>query len=240
MQLTSNIYLVGSGEIGLSDGGDCHVYLVDGGSELALIDAGCGSEDSHAALLSNIESHGLDLKKLTSIILTHSHSDHARGAHLFRDKGCRIFAPEDERGFIEAGWDGLAACNVDVGVNHHDRIRVGTLELTALTVPSHSEASTAYLLATPNHRSLFVGDILFFNGVIGLINHPGSELSNYRKYIERLGELKIDALLPAHSLFTLAGGQKHIDLAIRNVTTDPFVPSSIGQLGISFRRPGDY
>ncbi|MFO1541441.1 MAG: hypothetical protein ACKOTZ_13530 [Chloroflexota bacterium] len=44
MQLTERIHLVGSGVwgFGLTDRADCHVYLVDGGTEAALIDAGAG------------------------------------------------------------------------------------------------------------------------------------------------------------------------------------------------------
>lgn len=44
MKLTDNVYLVGSGEIGLTNQYDCHVYLIDGGSDAVLIDAGVGIE----------------------------------------------------------------------------------------------------------------------------------------------------------------------------------------------------
>ena len=47
MQLTVDIvHLVGSGQSGfsLTDPLDCHVYLLDGGSELALIDTGVGRD----------------------------------------------------------------------------------------------------------------------------------------------------------------------------------------------------
>ena len=38
MKLCERIYLVGSGQLGLSDTGDSHVYLIDGEQELALDD----------------------------------------------------------------------------------------------------------------------------------------------------------------------------------------------------------
>lgn len=44
MKITDNIFLVGSSQIGLSHSSDCSVYLIDGGNELALIDAGVGIE----------------------------------------------------------------------------------------------------------------------------------------------------------------------------------------------------
>jgi hypothetical protein len=39
MQLTRRVYLVGSGSTGLSltHDSDCHVYLIDGGTELAVV-----------------------------------------------------------------------------------------------------------------------------------------------------------------------------------------------------------
>ncbi len=44
MKLTNDVYLVGGGDYGfnLTHRLDCHTYLVDGGGELALIDAGFG------------------------------------------------------------------------------------------------------------------------------------------------------------------------------------------------------
>ena len=44
MRLTPDVCLVGGGMFGfgLTSPGDCHVYLLDGGDELVLIDAGIG------------------------------------------------------------------------------------------------------------------------------------------------------------------------------------------------------
>ena len=44
MRLTENIYLVGGGDYGLnlSHRLDCNTYVIDGGDELALVDAGFG------------------------------------------------------------------------------------------------------------------------------------------------------------------------------------------------------
>ena len=57
MQITERIYLVGSGSAGfsLTFHSDCHIYLVDGGAELALIDAGVGP--GRDDILQNIRSH---------------------------------------------------------------------------------------------------------------------------------------------------------------------------------------
>lgn len=232
MRLTEHIYLVASGEVGISDPGDCHTYLIDGGTEYALIDSGCGSERSIDAMLQNIERDGLDPKRLRQVILTHWHFDHAGGARALRDRfGCRVFAPAGERALVEAGRASIPACPVDVAVNDGDRIEVGAYTLLAYCLPSHSEAITAYQLDTPEGRALFVGDIVFTNGVIGLLNSPGSDLAKFRENLPRLAGLKVDSLLCGHMLFAVGDGQRHIDVAIRNVRKMT-VPFSVGQFGV--------
>lgn len=232
MKLTEHIYLVGSGEAGLSDPRDCHAYLVDGGGEYALVDTGCGSERSIAAMLSTMERDGLDPALLRTIVLTHWHFDHAGGASTFRDRfRCRVYAPAGERALIEAGRPNIPACPVDVAVEDGDRVRVGEFELIAHCLPSHSESTTAYQLDTPEGRALFVGDIVFTNGVIGLLNSPGSDLAKFRENLPKLEGLDVDSLLPGHMLFAVGQGQRHIDIAIRNVRKMT-VPFSVGQFGV--------
>ena len=84
MKLCDQIYLVGSGNqgIGISDDYDCHVYLIDGGDELALVDAGGGLDVG--PILENIRHDGLDPSRVRHLLLTHAHFDHAGGAAQLR------------------------------------------------------------------------------------------------------------------------------------------------------------
>ena len=84
MRLTPRLYLAGSGEVGLSDPNDCHIYLLDGGGEYALFDAGCGTERSIAGILGTMARERLDPARLRTVILTHHHFDHAAGTRYFR------------------------------------------------------------------------------------------------------------------------------------------------------------
>src|SRR5680860_915651 len=80
VRITDEVYVVGGGvanAFGLSDDPDCHVYLVDGGDELALIDCGMASGDSPRRILDNVRAEGLDPAKIGKIIVTHYHMDHA-------------------------------------------------------------------------------------------------------------------------------------------------------------------
>jgi glyoxylase-like metal-dependent hydrolase (beta-lactamase superfamily II) len=240
MRLHPRIYLVGSGELGLSDSWDCHVYVVDGGGELALIDAGGGRPTSYAMIRRNLLDDGLDPAQIRHIILTHSHTDHARGASGWRaELGAQVYLPEIERTYLEGGEAGMIPCVVDVGLHHGDRIAVGDLTLQTIQVPGHSSGICAFLLEVDGCRALFAADIVFQNGLIGLINHAGSEMASYREYLPRLANLQIDALLPGHLLFTVRNGQQHIDRALEQIRRG-FVPLSIGQLDVIFRSPADY
>jgi glyoxylase-like metal-dependent hydrolase (beta-lactamase superfamily II) len=240
MRLHSRIYLVGSGEMGLSDTWDCHIYLVSGGDEVALIDAGGGRPHSFEMIRRNLMDDGVEIGKIRHIILTHAHTDHARGAAGWRKElGARVYLPEVERPLLESAEGSNIPCSVDVALAHGDTIQVGDLTLQTIQVPGHSVGSCAYLVEISGYRVLFAGDILFANGVIGLINHPGSEMAAYRAYLPRLANLGVDALLPGHLLPTLRRGQAHIDLALRGVQGN-FVPMCIGQLEAIFRSPDDY
>src|SRR5262249_18816294 len=84
MKLSERIHLVGSGAMGfdLTDPLDCHVYLIDGGDELALIDAGAGV--GAEAIVENVRAGSLDPAGIRHLILTHGHGDHAGGAAKLR------------------------------------------------------------------------------------------------------------------------------------------------------------
>jgi glyoxylase-like metal-dependent hydrolase (beta-lactamase superfamily II) len=239
MRLSSGVHLVGSGEIGLSDAWDAHVYLLDGGEELALIDAGCGQRDSIGRILSNMRDDGIDPRRLRKILLTHWHPDHAGGAARWRAHlaGVQVHASAVERSIVErASEPGLEPCAVDVPLAHDAEISVGALRVRVIEVAGHSSGSLCYLVDLPAGRALFTGDVVFMNGILGLLNHPDSQLEQYRASFSRLAGLGVDLLLPGHMLFFVRDGQRHIDLAAEALRGG-FVPYSVGQLGMDFRPP---
>jgi glyoxylase-like metal-dependent hydrolase (beta-lactamase superfamily II) len=240
VRLTRGVHLVGSGEIGLSDPWDAHVYLLDGGSELALVDAGCGQRDSVDRMLANVREDGLDTARITTLLLTHWHPDHSGGAATLRERlapRLRVHAPAAEQATIEGALQpGLNACAVDVPLVHAQEVQVGSLRVRAIEVPGHSSGSMCYLVHVPDGGALFSGDVVFMNGILGLLNHPDSHLDQYRTSFERLVSLEVEMLFPGHMLFFLRGARRHIDRAAQALQSG-FVPYSVGQLGIDFLPP---
>ena len=82
MKLSPDVHVVGGGRFGFGISGplDCHVYLLDGGTELALIDPGLGLAGDFDQVLANIRDDGLDPRRIRKIILTHYHCDHVGAA----------------------------------------------------------------------------------------------------------------------------------------------------------------
>lgn len=234
MQIGKHVYLVGSDEFGLSYPIDCSCYLIDGGSELALVDTGLGPGVSDIA--TNIKEAGFRLEALRHILITHAHIGHFGGADELRAlTGAKVWAPalgasamEQVRndpsirlnfkfGRYPSSFD-PRPCRVDAVFDDGDRITVGAIEIDVIRTQGHTKDSTCFLFHDGDKRVLCTGDTVFYAGKIGLINLEGCSMSDYRRDIQKLADLQVDVLLPGHGVFVLRGGQKHIRRAIRKLS----------------------
>lgn len=233
MRLTSEVYLIGSGAggFGLTDPGDCHVYAVDGGEEIAIIDAGLGRAPEQ--LLAVLRDDGLEPARVGAIILTHAHGDHSGGLAALRElTGARVYVPaeavpwvvaadEDKISLTAARAAGIypadfrwRPCPVDVAVADGDVIPVGRLSLRAIETPGHCRGHCAYLFDGATGRHLLAGDLIFWGGRIVLQNIWDCSIQELAASLEKLAGLAVDGLLPGHGQVLLRGGQEHIDQAL--------------------------
>jgi glyoxylase-like metal-dependent hydrolase (beta-lactamase superfamily II) len=235
MRLTENIYLVGGGDYGmnLSHRLDCNTYVIDGGSELALVDAGFGPGTEE--IIENIRRDGLDPARITQIIITHYHADHAGGcAPMQRATGAAVLAPVEaaptirvadadqiglnwakQFGFYPAEYQ-WEPCAVDGEFKDGDILTVGTLNVTALATPGHCMGHYCLLLRGNDRVSLFSSDCVFWGGAIILQNVADANLQQYAASMNKLAALEFDALLPGHLTVSLKNGKRHVEIAARD------------------------
>ena len=245
MRLNGFTYLVGSGRNGfdLTDPTDCHVYLLDGGTEAALVD--CGAGLSVSKIVENVKGSGVPWERVRYVILTHSHADHAGGALELRQRyGLQVIASkktaqrlaedaEPDGGLemgIKAGWYPrdyrLNPCPVDWTVEEGFRIQVGSLTLEVMETPGHSPDHISLLIQKDGLTHLFGGDLLFHGGKVALLSSPDCHWQDYIASLRRLRQVRIDALYPWHNLITLQYAQRHVVKAnqyLDNLSVPPSV-----------------
>ncbi len=224
MHVTEHVYLVGRGSWGgyepISGGGDCNIYLIAGGSELALVDVGIGP--NFARVWSNIKKTGFDPKGLASVLMTHTHWDHVRAlpelrkrskarvhAHRYSAQAVRELHPHLGAGPAAKELGAARArrlFRIDRVVKEGDAIEVGDLTIGVLELPGHTPDGLGYLLTIGKKRVLFSGDTAIGDqgrskGCIGWLDvHWGSDIPTFSRTLSRLCRRRIDVLCPGHGL----------------------------------------
>jgi glyoxylase-like metal-dependent hydrolase (beta-lactamase superfamily II) len=118
-------------------------------------------------------------------------------------------------------------------VEDGDTVPLEGFALQAIRVRGHSADSFAYSFEHAGKRCLISADIVFYGGVIGLINTADSNMNGYKEDLPKLAELAVDVLLPGHGLFTVSNGQIHIDAALKQIGNG-FIPRAVGQGDLIF------
>jgi len=231
MEIIEDIHVVGGGihGIGLTHKLDSNVYLIDGGDEIALIDAGVGVEPER--ILEEIIKKGFRKDKISKLFLTHAHLDHSGGAAYLKKKlNVEILASAKEAPYLENGDEeaiGLTKAkksgiypdqyklsSVKVGdwLDGYEEKSVGKYFVKVIPTPGHSRGSLSFMIRNHKKKILFTGDAVALGGYISLQNLPDSSLTEYEEGINNLNNLDIDSLFPSHYGFTINYGQYHIDL----------------------------
>lgn len=222
----TSVYMVGGGGVGLSHPCDSHVYLIENGGEAALIDAGSGIDPRQ--MRERIVEDGIELRRIKTIILTHSHWDHGRGAAWWvAETGARLAVhklgvPTLEHelwpnSHVERHGAVSRAVTVDQPLDDGDEIRVGAIVLKVIHTPGHSDDSISLYAQLDEHAILFGGDTCFAEGGHGTVN-ADTDFRAYRASVRRLDALKVDVLFPGHKHFVLSRAFAHISLLERKMS----------------------
>jgi glyoxylase-like metal-dependent hydrolase (beta-lactamase superfamily II) len=227
--LTPRIHRVAGED--LTDELDCHVYLLDGGGELALVDAGGGRAPER--VLDGVRAAGFDPGDITRMFLTHAHGDHAAGtAPLARRlDGITVCAAPSAAEAVTAGDD--AAASVDVarvaGLYPADFtlepwpcegslvdgavVAIGEVTLQVIDTPGHCRGHVALLLEADGRRDLLAGDAVFDGGRVALQPIHDCDLGELTATLRRLRGLALDGLFAGHGTPVTANAQAHVELA---------------------------
>lgn len=247
MRLNEQIWIVASGDsgFGLSHPADCTVYLIDGGTESALIDTGSGLDIE--IIEKNIEKTGHNLKDIKKIFLTHGHGDHAGGAwKLSQDCGARIFALEETASYVSQGDKNALSINAAIAAGIYEEnfpfhacqvtplrdgqiIQVGELEIEAIRSEGHCIGHSCYLTAIHKKTVLFSGDSVYYGGKISLQAIWDCNLGAYVKTCLRLAKIRPEVFLPAHGGIAMGRGYLHIDKAAETIKTLGIPKNTIGE-----------
>jgi glyoxylase-like metal-dependent hydrolase (beta-lactamase superfamily II) len=228
LRLSERIALVGSGQFGLqlTHPLDCHVYLLDGGGEYALIDAGAGTAPER--IVEQIELHRVTMDQIKFLLLTHVHGDHAAGAAYFHKAyGIPVVASEEAAPWLETADSEktsiapaiaagvyppdfhFPACPVARTVREGDTIAVGDIELAVLETPGHSRGHIGFWFVEGSKVTLFAGDSLFAGGKVVIQNIWDCSIPDYARTMEKIHSLRIDALFSGHGTFLLQKAHEH-------------------------------
>jgi glyoxylase-like metal-dependent hydrolase (beta-lactamase superfamily II) len=201
IEVCPRVFQVGGN--GLSAPEDCCVYLVNGGSEAALIDAGAGA--SADKILDNITAGGIKLDSVKYIVATHGHIDHIGGLPAMkRGLKAQIAAHELELPAVKQGlprltaasWYGVDYKGVDVDIvlqEPLEPLQVGDISLNFIHIPGHTTGSIAVYTDIDGQRVLFGQDIH------GPFNAEwGSDIAKWRLSMQKLLELQADFLCEGH------------------------------------------
>lgn len=180
----------------------------------AVVDPGMFLPEEEEAIAGFIEKNNL---KLTNIINTHLHIDHAVGNNYLRNKynapvlADKLDEPLGERIKQQAAMFGINGEPADVKISEYiedgDVIKIGQGELKVIHVPGHSQGSVA--LYDPESGFLISGDALF-KGSIGRTDLPGGNFQQLTQSIKsRLFSLPDNTVVyPGHGPATTIGEEK--------------------------------
>lgn len=165
-------------------------YLIWDPSSLQAVAVDAGSDAD--ALFAALERHKLTLAE---ILITHGHGDHVLELDRIREKTkAPAFAPEAEP---------IPGCKP---VKSGQHFKVGSLAITAHTVPGHSAGGTVYEFRGLETPVATVGDVIFAGSIGGIRSRWKPALESIRAGVLTLPPETI--LLPGHGPVTTVAHEK--------------------------------
>jgi hydroxyacylglutathione hydrolase len=185
-----------------------NIYLIDGGTEFALIDV--GQDDTLDEVIELIRGMDFPLSKCKMLIATHADADHVQGLAKARARlKAKTAAHPRAVAAIETGdavetYASISAqdfaipmppCKIDVKLDEGDEVKVGKLRLKVWHTPGHTPGQLSFKMG----NLLFSGDNIYQDACVGVIDaHHGSSIPEYIASLKRILADDAEYLLPSH------------------------------------------
>ncbi|WP_209124549.1 MBL fold metallo-hydrolase [Alkalihalobacillus sp. BA299] len=170
-------------------------YLIGNKEECVLVDAGYDRLETRKEIEAVIENTGL--AQPTSIILTHSHRDHAPGVRQFMDWPLTIYCHRSEE---EAIMNAISPVKNISFLQNGESFKVADMEMIVIHGPGHTAGQLN--LYIPSEQILLAGDNIVAEGTTW-IGPPDGDMSDYIYTLKRLNQLKLTKIGPGHGDWVL-------------------------------------
>jgi glyoxylase-like metal-dependent hydrolase (beta-lactamase superfamily II) len=159
---------------GPSTGPGTNTWLLESAGEMVVIDPGPVSDKHLAAIIAALRA-----RPVTSVLVTHTHSDHAPLANpLGRELGVPVY-----------GYSSGPEFDPDLRLSDGARISAGETVLEVLHTPGHSDDHLCFRAG----RLLFTGD-----HIMGGSSVMVEDMERYLQSLRRLQSVELDRLFPGH------------------------------------------
>ncbi|MGG3466931.1 MBL fold metallo-hydrolase [Neobacillus pocheonensis] len=165
-------------------------YLIGNNQESILIDAGFDQPNTIIDLEKAIKENGLAKPK--TIILTHSHPDHAPGVRQLVDWNPTVYCHPLEK---QATLDAIYPFSNLSLLNDGDIFSVAGEDISIIHAPGHTAGQLNIYI--PSEKILLAGDNIVAEGT-SWIGPPDGDMSDYIDTLNRLRKLDLTKIGPGH------------------------------------------
>lgn len=176
MQIRKRLYLVSGGTYGRLG----NAYAVEHSQGFILID--CSVPGARDTILANLRHWDISEDRITHVLMTHGHDDHAGCAAWFQQKGAKVCVGAADAQMLIDGHLGLNSpqtnhvmppCTPDQTFDRDTVLQIGDLTIQVYLAPGHTDGSVLYYLTLGEDRVLFSGDMFFPDGETGAAAFTG-------------------------------------------------------------------
>lgn len=170
-------------------------YLLGNKKESLLVDAGYDQKETKEELEKALKENGLP--QPASIVITHSHPDHAPGVRQLADWDPVVYCHRYEKREIE---EAIGSVGRLAFLDDGDILNIGGVDVNVIHGPGHTTGQLN--LYVPSHETLIAGDNIVAEGTTW-IGAPDGNMNDYLQTLHRLSTLKLKKIGPGHGDWVL-------------------------------------